>query len=77
MSGVFCLLGLVGGVPRGEAVDVWRPELYIAGGGDATAGCVGLRVSFRVVGSGIRAFSAWRADDFRGGGLIGGAWAFF
>ena len=61
----------------GDMAGMRRPVLAIAGGGDATAGCVGLRESLRAVGSGLRALSTWCADDFRGGGLIGGAWAFF
>lgn len=77
ISGVFFLLGLRGGVPLGEVAGARRAALKIAGGGDVTAGCVGRRVSFRVVGSGLWTLSAWRADDFRGGGLIGGARAFF
>lgn len=79
MSGVPSLLGRTGGVALGEGALALRPAFPIVKGGDATTGWVGLCASL-FAGSGPETLSAWCADDFRGGGLTGGApacfWAF-
>lgn len=79
MSGVLSRLGLVGGVPRGESVCMrWVAETALVGEGDLAVDLEKLRDS-RQLGSAVVETLAVTcfADDFRGGGLSGGAWSFF